>query len=55
MSEAQTGLSWEDWARMLGRDPAELDVDEILMADMRLGAERRRLRGKPVQADVQTA
>jgi hypothetical protein len=27
------GLEWDDWARILGRDPATLDVDEIITAD----------------------
>ena len=44
MSKAQTGLTLEDWARLLGRDPATLDPDEIISADMAHGAERRRLR-----------
>jgi hypothetical protein len=41
--DTERGLSWEAWARILGRDPATLDVDEIITADMRLGADRRRL------------
>jgi hypothetical protein len=41
--ETKKGLSWDDWARILGRDLATLDVDEIVTADMRLGAIRRRL------------
>ena len=34
------GLCWDDWARLLGRDPADLDVDEIISLDMAMGAER---------------
>ena len=25
---------WLWWARLLGRDPAEMDVDEVIEADM---------------------